>query len=424
MKTKILILATILATMSFTTVGFSQRSEIKSAEKALKKGNVSAAKTALESASLLIPNADNKTKDYYYFVRGNVYIDVARKGDTSAFTEAIASYNDVVELEKSTGKLKYSTEAKKQLTAISVDLVNAAINDTKENKFKEASDKLYLGYNLSKKDTIYLYYAASYAVQGKNFDDAIKYYSELKKLDYDGGEIKYSAVNIESGEVEKMEKFQRDLMVKSGKYKDPKDELTPSKKAEIVKNIALIYSQTGQNDKAIAAYSEARVNNPKDVDLILNEANLHYKFGDKEKFKSLMAKAIEVAPDNPDLHYNIGVINMEQGNIEEARISYRKALKINPGYVNAQLNLSTTYVNEGNGLIDEMNSLGNSKKDIAKYDEIKKIKDDLFKEGATVLEDALKLNPDNQGILSQLKNIYGALGDDVNYMRLKKIIGE
>jgi hypothetical protein len=40
------------------------------------------------------------------------------------------------------------------------------------------------------------------------------------------------------------------------------------------------------------------------------------------------------------------------------------------------------------------------------------------------LEDALKLNPDNQGILSQLKNIYGALGDNENFLRLKKLAGE
>ena len=131
-----------------------------------------------------------------------------------------------------------------------------------------------------------------------------------------------------------------------------------------------------------------------------------------------------MAPDNPDLHYNIGVINMEQGDIEEARKAYRKAIEINPGYINAQLNLSTTYVNEGNGLIDEMNNLGTSREDIAKYDELKKKKDELFTEGARVLEEALKANPDNQGILTQLKNIYGALGDTENFMRLKKILGE
>jgi tetratricopeptide (TPR) repeat protein len=137
-----------------------------------------------------------------------------------------------------------------------------------------------------------------------------------------------------------------------------------------------------------------------------------------------MAEAADVAPDNPDLHYNIGVINMEQENYEDARAAYRKALDINPGYVNAALNLSTTYVNEGNALIDEMNSLGNSKADIAKYEELKQKKDSLFKQGVAILENALKANPDNQGILTQLKNIYGALGDTENFMRLKKLLGE
>ena len=105
-------------------------------------------------------------------------------------------------------------------------------------------------------------------------------------------------------------------------------------------------------------------------------------------------------------------------------VAYKKALEINPGYTNAQLNLSTTYVNEGNGLIDEMNTLGNSKKDIARYDELKQKKDDLFRQGAGILEDALKLNPDNQSVLEQLKNIYGAMGDNENFMRLKKLLGE
>jgi tetratricopeptide (TPR) repeat protein len=220
------------------------------------------------------------------------------------------------------------------------------------------------------------------------------------------------------------DKVQMDLMVKSGTYKDPVQERTPSKSAEIIKNIALIYTQLGQDDKALQAYKDARANNPDDVNLLLNEANLYYKMGDKDIFKTLMAQASDMAPDNPDLQYNIGVINMEQGNLEEARTAYRKAISINPGYVNAQLNLSTTYVNEGNGLIDEMNSLGNSRADIARYEELKRQKDELFREGALVLEDALKQNPDNQSLLSQLKNIYGALGDNENFMRIKKLLGE
>jgi hypothetical protein len=68
--------------------------------------------------------------------------------------------------------------------------------------------------------------------------------------------------------------------------------------------------------------------------------------------------------------------------------------------------------------------LGSTRADIAKYDELKAQKDSLFKEGAAVLEEALKTNPDNQSVLTQLKNIYGALGDTENFARLKKLLGE
>jgi tetratricopeptide (TPR) repeat protein len=420
MKTKIFI----LAAMSFTMIGLAQKKEIKAAEKALKGGDAMAAKTSLEGASGMLSAADDKTKAQYYFVRGNVYSALAKKGDNTAFDEAISSFKQVMDIEEKSGKAKYTNETKQNMSAMTADLVNSAVEDNGNKKYKEAAEKLYLSYTLSPQDTIYLYYAASSAVNGTEYEQALTYYNKLQELGYDGSGMTYKATNNETGEVEEMQKVQRDLMVKSGTYKDPVDEKLPSKTAEIVKNIALIYGQLGQDDKAIEAYKKAREGNPDDVDLVLQEANLHYKQGDKDKFKELMSEAAAMAPENADLHYNIGVINMEQGNIAEARTSYRKALEINPGYTNAQLNLSTTYVNEGNGLIDEMNSLGNSRKDIARYDELKKQKDDLFVEGATVLEEALKMSPDNQGILTQLKNIYGAMGDNENFMRLKKLLGE
>ena len=49
-------------------------------------------------------------------------------------------------------------------------------------------------------------------------------------------------------------------------------------------------------------------------------------------------------------------------------------------------------------------------------------KDDLFVEGAKVLEKALESNPGNQSVLTQLKNIYGALGDNENFMRVKNLL--
>ena len=400
------------------------KNEIKAAEKALRSGDSAGAKTALEAASGMVASADARTQAQYHLTRGNIYADLGKKGDDAAFDVAIQSYNETISIEEKSGKERYTTDAQQGLSNLTADIINSAVEDNKNKNFKEAAAKLYQGYKLSPQDTIYLYYAANSAVNGQHYEEALAYYEELKEVGYDGSTTLYKATNVETGEVEEMEQFQRDLMVKSKEYKDPIDEKTPSKKAEIIKNIALIYTQLGQDDKALQAYADARAAYPDDVNLILNEANLHYKLGDKDKFKELMNQAADMAPNNPDLQYNIGVINMEQGNIEEARAAYKRALEINPGYTNAQLNLSTTYVNEGNSLIDEMNSLGNSRDDIARYDELKQKKDDLFREGAKVLEDALTANPDNQGVLTQLKNIYGALGDTENFARIKKLLGE
>lgn len=420
MKTKIFI----LAAMSFTMVGFAQKNEIKTAEKALKGGDAMAAKTSLESIAGMISGTDAKVQSQYHFLRGKALAELAKGGDNSAFKEAVSSFQQVLSIEEKSGKSKYTGETKQRLAAVTADLVNSAVEDNGNKNFKEAAEKLYMSYKISPKDTSYLYYAASSAVNGAHYEQALEYYNELQEVGYDGSATLYKATNIESGQVEEMDKVQRDLMVKSGTYSDPIDEKTPSKRSEIVKNTALIYGQLGQDDKALEAYAKARASNPDDVNLILQEANLHYKLGDKDKFKVLMAEAAMMEPDNADLHYNIGVINLEQGNLEEARASYKKALEVNPNYTNAQLNLSTTYVNEGNGLIDEMNGLGNSRSDIARYEELKQKKSDLFGQGAKILEDALKNEPDNQAILTQLKNIYGAMGDNDNFMRIKKLLGE
>jgi tetratricopeptide (TPR) repeat protein len=420
MKIRIFLLTAVFA----GTFGFAQKNEIKAAEKALKEGNSAEAKSVLDAAKSLFDAADDRTQAQYYYLLGKTYADMAEKGDNAAFEPAAEAFKKSTALEEASGKAKYTSENEQWLRKLSADLVNSAVDDNGKELYESAAEKLYLSYKLSPADTIYLYYAASSAVNGGHYEKAIGYYNELKEIGYDGSSIAYKATNVETGEVEEMNQVQRDLMVKSGSYTNPVDEKQPSRNAEIVKNIALIYTQIGKNDEALAAYVDARASNPDDVNLLLNEANLHYQLGDKEKFKSLMAEAAEMQPDNADLHYNIGVINMEQGYIEEARAAYMQAIEVDPGYINAQLNLSTTYVNEGNALIDTMNNLGSSRADIAKYDELKAKKDALFMQGANILEKALKVTPDSEGILTQLKNIYAALGNTEEFIRIKKLLGE
>ena len=128
-------------------------------------------------------------------------------------------------------------------------------------------------------------------------------------MNYDGSEKSFGAINIETSEMEYFDKATRYLYVKGGTHKDPKDETTPSKRSEVVKNIALIYQQQGRNEEALEAYDVAQAQNPSDIALMLNKANLYYTLGQPDKFKELMNEASEIDPNNPDLQYNIGVIS-------------------------------------------------------------------------------------------------------------------
>lgn len=420
MKNRILM----VVALSFTMIGFAQKNEIKAAEKALKGGDSAAAKTSLEAVSGMISGADEKIQAQYHFTRGKIYSDLAKKGDNSAFEQAVESFQKVLDIESKTGKEKYTSDTKQYITSLRADLINAAVSDQNEKAYILAAEKLMMAYRISPLDTSFLYYAANNAMNGGEYELALESFNRLNDMNYDGSTILYKATNVATNEIEQMDKVQRDLMVKSGSYKDPIDEKTPSVKGEIIVNQAKIYSQLGQDEKAIEAFTIARERNPNDINLLISEANLHFKQGNKSMFKELMTRGIEISPDNPDLYYNLGTVELEEKNIDSSRDAFKKAIELDSNYTNAFMNLAYTYTEEGNGLIEEMNSLGNSRADIARYEELKQQKDDLFSQGALVLEDALKVNNENQAILTQLKNIYYSLGDDENFMRVKKLLGE
>ncbi|MBQ0741486.1 hypothetical protein J9332_45160, partial [Aquimarina celericrescens] len=70
------------------------------------------------------------------------------------------------------------TDATQKIQKIRQSLVEKAIKHQDVKNYKGASEKLYLAYTTNKADTTYLYYAASNAVNGKHYMEALKYYNE------------------------------------------------------------------------------------------------------------------------------------------------------------------------------------------------------------------------------------------------------
>ena len=409
MKSKYVILASALL-ISVTT--FAQKDEIKAAEKALKKGDSKEAATILASAESLVASANEADKAQFFFVKGNTHLDLAnKKVDVDKnLGVAAAAYQDLIEAEKVSGKVKYSTQAAASITEIKYLLINSAIADSKADKNAEGAKKLYDAYLLDKKDTLNLYYAASTYVNANDYDKALSLYYELNNLNFSGQGKNFLAVNKASGVEEPFKSLaDRDRMVKLGTHEKPTVEVIPSKRGEIFKNITLILVQNGKTEEAKKAVAEARLANPDDTSLILTEANLYLESKDFVKYKELITQVLEKNPNDADLVFNLGVISGNAKDAVNAEKYYLRAMEINPKYINAYINLAALRLEAEKPIIDEMNKLGTSDKDMKRYEVLKKQRQAVFKSVIPFLEKAFEVDPKNEAVSGTLINVYSAL---------------
>ena len=399
-------------TLSFSA--FAQKKEIKTATKELAKGNYEKAGAALDAAEALLGSMDEKYKSQYYLQRSIYYL---KNGEPD--------FNTV---EKSIEALKMATApaqaqgVKDQTQNLRAHLVNKGSSLLNTNDYKTSSDYFESAYKLSSNDTVYLFYAASTAVNAKMYDRSLAMYEELRSLGYTGIEENFYATNAET-QVEELfdSKVLRDLSVKSKSHVNPKDELTKSKFPEIIKNIALIYVQNGNNEKALEAMAIAREQDPENINLLLTEANVYYTMGNTMKFKELLEVAVLKDPSNSELQYNLGVISSEIDDFDNAKKYYLKAIELNKDYVNAYMNLSALILGQEESILDQMNNLGSSAADDRKYDELKAKRNQLYIDAIPYLESAISIDKSNYQAAKTLSNIYSAVGDTDKYKEYKEL---
>jgi tetratricopeptide (TPR) repeat protein len=164
---------------------------------------------------------------------------------------------------------------------------------------------------------------------------------------------------------------------------------------------------------------EARAESPDDINLLLSEANIYYKIGNVEEFKNLLQLATTKDPKNPELQYNLGVIASESEHPDEAMAYYKKAIELDPKYVNAYINSAALVLNKEQALIEEMNGLGTSKKDDLRYEELRLLRQQIYKDAVPYLTEAYKIDDQNLSAAKTLMNIYSVLGETAKYNEMK-----
>lgn len=404
----------VVGLLSFAFLSYGQRKELRQAEKLLDQSFYNEALNVLSQIESMIDGVDQKYQAYYYYLEG-----WALKGD-SKFNESVASLKKAIEIDNKIKLNKYAEESSFLIEQVEADLVNSAVADNKKDDYKSAAKKLYDAYliNPDKENNIhYLYYAASSAVNAKEYDISLEYYLFLKNMGYTGITSEFFVTPVESEIEEKVTETEYNLFKSSKDYTNPRIGKTESRLPEIVKNIALIYVQKGEVDLAISAIKEAREVNPEDVNLLLSEADLYIKLGDKLKFKELMQEAITKDPNNAILYYNLGVINVDQGKFEDAMTYYKKALELDNSYAPTYLNIVGLILEGESVLVDKMNAIvtSNKRSDQVKYDSLELERENLYNDCLPYLEKLIEIDPKNIEALKTAKNIYYTVGENEKF---------
>jgi tetratricopeptide (TPR) repeat protein len=412
MKKSLLMAAALL----FAVASFAQNKEIKKAQKAFVKGDIETAKTLLNTAEAKLGGSDISTKIDFYIALGEVTLADAGKLGYEDMKAAAAAFIKAQELDANN---EYEGIISNGLDNTRVALFNSAVTDSQAKNYAAAGEKFYLSYTV-KKDTIDLYYAAGSMVNAKNYDTSLEYYEQLLAINYTGIKKEYVALRIEDNEtVAFSSEADRNTELISGKYTKPSERMSASVKGDILKNVVLILSSKGENDKAIALMQEAREQNPTDITLIRAEAEMVYKMGNITRYDELMKEVLEFDPTDPEPYYNIGVVAASVGNVTRAMEYYKKALALKPDYPSAQVNLGALILNDEMKIIDEMNSLGMSKADSRRYEVLEARREGLYREALPYLESALASRGNNPQLIRKLMEIYSQLTMDAKFSEMK-----
>jgi tetratricopeptide (TPR) repeat protein len=95
--------------------------------------------------------------------------------------------------------------------------------------------------------------------------------------------------------------------------------------------------------------------------------------------------------------------------MDEAEKYYRKAIELKPDFGNAYLNLADLILKPDAKIVEEINKLSTSPKDLKRYDVLKAQRQQLFSKAMPLLEKAHQLDPKDDVVKSNLKSVYNFL---------------
>ena len=375
------ILSTTFLITCLALSAFAQKAKRTSANNYLSYGELDNAKEAIDAAC---NHDDTKGEAKTWLFKGKIYHaiyetkeDKYKKLSENALGEAYAAYKKAAELDIK-GEFKddlsrYMDVAGKQFVNVGIEAYNKKRYDIGLSAFESTVEITAMPF-AKRTDSLAIFYAGVCADQ--------------------------------LGETEKADKFYRQAIA------------IGFEKERSYVNLARLLLKADRTDDALALIQEGKKAVPGSSTLITDEVNVYLKRNEHAKATGALDEAIKLDPKNNSLYFALGFTNdrlaaMEidkptpdkaayDGFIKKAEENYTKAIELKADHFDALYNLGALFFNKAVKMTDAANKID----DMKKFEAAKKEADVVFDAALPHLEKAYAMNPNDNGVLVSLKQLY------------------
>ena len=418
--------------LSFSSI--AQAPSVSSAKIAFDRGDLVEAKKYIDEASAKISGLSEqelnegripKLLPKFYLYRGNIYMALytSPENTKNEYLDVVKeSYNKCIEVEKKTGKKRYSKDAITRLPGLGSDYVKLAENLNFNEGDKAAAIRAYesafsIREYVGVLDTMTLSYIGFLSQDNKDFKKAREIYEKLIQLDYKN--ITWSGILVEDGKRYPFpDKNTLDSYVSSERATDPKR--SESTQHEIYIQLLWVLRELEEIDEYDRMLIVARNTFPKNDDLLKMQLQAYLDKEDYDGALSNLEEALTTDPTNALYLYNAGFIyHQKKKDNSKGREYYTRAMEADDKYLDAIYMLGLMHIDQSNVVVEKINKLGRSEK--TKYNKYTKEKNDELAKALTFFEKAYGINSKDEATLEALKEVYYKLG---KYDDAKRIMSE
>jgi tetratricopeptide (TPR) repeat protein len=418
--------------LSFSSI--AQAPSVSSAKIAFDRGDLVEAKKYIDEASAKISGLSEqelnegripKLLPKFYLYRGNIYMALytSPENTKNEYLDVVKeSYNKCIEVEKKTGKKRYSKDAITRLPGLGSDYVKLAENLNFNEGDNAAAIRAYesafsIREYVGVLDTMTLSYIGFLSQDNKDFKKAREIYEKLIQLDYKN--ITWSGILVEDGKRYPFpDKNTLDSYVSSERATDPKR--SESTQHEIYIQLLWVLRELEEIEEYDRMLIVARNTFPKNDDLLKMQLQAYLDKEDYDGALSNLEEALTTDPTNALYLYNAGFIyHQKKKDNSKGREYYTRAMEADDKYLDAIYMLGLMHIDQSNVVVEKINKLGRSEK--TKYNKYTKEKNDELAKALTFFEKAYGINSKDEATLEALKEVYYKLG---KYDDAKRIMSE